>query len=140
MAGWTALVVILVLMGWTALRFRQEIAAQWPQSASLFSALGFDVSPRGIKFEQVKYSQASEDGRPVLVVTGELVNTSPRELSIPPILVTITDQNRQELYRWTYAPGAATLRPGQALNFLTRLPNPPDGARHIEVRFAPGGK
>jgi hypothetical protein len=139
-AGWTALVAILVVIGWSAVRFRQEIAAQWPQSASLFQALGFEVSPRGIEFEHVTYSRTSEDGRPVLAVTGELVNTSPRELSIPPILVTITDQNRQELYHWSYAPGAATLSPGQALNFLTRLPNPPEGARHIEVRFAVGGK
>jgi predicted Zn finger-like uncharacterized protein len=140
LAGWIAFLAILGIIGLTALRFRQEIATLWPQSASIFAAVGVEVSPRGIEFEHVSYNRLTEDGRPVLAVTGEIVNTSPRELSIPPILVTITDQNRQELYHWNYTPDAATLHPGQSITFLTRLPNPPDGTRHIEVRFAATGK
>jgi hypothetical protein len=33
-----------------------------------------------------------------------------------------------------------TLRAGQTSKFTTRLTNPPDGARHFELRFAKAGE
>jgi predicted Zn finger-like uncharacterized protein len=137
--GWAALAAILVTIGWSAVRFRQDIASLWPQSSSLYAALGLPVNARGIAFTDVTYRRESDDGQAVLAVSGNLVNISTHELSVPAVRVALIDDDRRELYHWNFTPNVVTLRPGQIAPFLTRLPSPPAGARHIEIRFAEHG-
>jgi hypothetical protein len=118
-------------------RYRQDIAVIWPQSAGVYSSLGLPVSANGIDFRQVDYRRESEDGQVVLAVTGQIVNTGKRELPVPQtVRVTLSDAGNRELYHWTFKPGATTLKPGQTVPFATRLSSPPATARHLEVRFA----
>jgi predicted Zn finger-like uncharacterized protein len=139
-AGWLALVAIILLIGWSALRFRQQIATVWPQSASLYSAVGLRANASGINIEDVAYHRGFEDGQSVLSVTGMLTNTSTRELPVPQLRVALIDDDRRELYHWSFVPGAMTLKPGQTTKFLTRLSNPPAAASHFELRFAKAGE
>ncbi len=134
--GWAGLVAIILVIGWTSLRFKQEIATLWPQSSSVYAALGVPVNTRGIEFTGVSYQRQVEDGQVVLAVSGRLVNISARELAVPAIVVTVTDSAQHELYHWTFNASRPTLRPGQTLSFLTRLSSPPPGARHLQLRFA----
>jgi predicted Zn finger-like uncharacterized protein len=139
-AGWLALIAIVLLIGWSALRFRQQIAMVWPQSASLYSAVGLKANASGINIQDVSYHRSVEDGQTVLSVTGVLTNTSSRELPVPQLRVGLSDDDRHELYHWTFVPGVLTLKPGQSTKFLTRLSNPPEGAHHFELRFARAGE
>jgi predicted Zn finger-like uncharacterized protein len=138
-AGWAGLAAILIMIGWSAVRFRQDIASLWPQSSSLYAAFGLPVNARGIAFTDVTYRRESDDGQAVLAVSGNLVNISTHELSVPAVRVALIDGDRRELYHWNFTPNVATLRPGQVAPFLTRMSSPPAGARHIEVRFAERG-
>jgi hypothetical protein len=61
-------------------------------------------------------------------------------LPVPQIRVALIDEDRRELYHWTFLPGVMTLRPGQTATFNTRLANPPVGARRFELRFAKAGE
>jgi predicted Zn finger-like uncharacterized protein len=136
-AGWLGLIAVVVLIALSAVRYRQDIAVIWPQSAGVYSSLGLPVSASGIDFRQVDYRRESEDGQVVLAVTGQIVNTGKRELPVPQtVRVTLSDAQNRELYHWTFKPGATTLKPGQAMPFATRLSSPPAAARHLEVRFA----
>ena len=74
------------------------------------------------------------------MVTGRIVNFSNRELPVPQIRVTLTDNDKRELYHWSFVPDVLTLRPGQANEFSTRLSSPPAAARHLEMRFAQAGE
>jgi len=139
-AGWLGLVAIVLLIGWSALTYRQQIAALWPQSASLYHAVGLKANPTGIDIQDVTYHRGSEAGQSVLAVTGILTNATSRELPVPQIRVALIDDDRHELYHWTFVPGVMTLRPGQSAKFVTRLSNPPSGARHFELRFARAGE
>jgi predicted Zn finger-like uncharacterized protein len=134
--GWAGLVAIILVIGWTSLRFKQEIATLWPQSSSLYATLGVPVNTRGIEFSGVSYRREVEDGQVVLAVSGKLVNISTRELAVPSIVVTVTDSAQHELYHWAFNAQRSTLRPGQSLDFLTRLSSPPPGARHLQLHFA----
>ena len=134
--GWAALVAMLGLIGWAGFRFRQEIVTLWPQSSSLFATFGVPVSAHGIAIDDWSYRRETENGQPVMVVTGRLVNTSAHELPLPPLRVTLTDDDQRELYHWTFNPPLSTLRPGQSIGFSTRLTSPPSGARHLQLRFA----
>jgi len=135
-AGWAGLIAMILVAGWTGLRFRQEIVSLWPQSSSLYELLGVAASARGIAIVDPAFHREFEDGQPVLAVTGRLVNTSSREVSVPAIRVALVDRDERELCHWTISPSQPTLRPGQSVKFFTQLSSPPAGARHLEMRFA----
>ena len=140
-AGWAGLIAVVLLIGLSAVRYRQEITVIWPQSAGVYSTLGMNVNAHGVDFRDVDYHRESEDGQVVLVVTGTIVNNGTRELPVPQtIIVTLSDAGNHELYHWPFAPGVATLKPKQSVPILTRLSSPPAAARHLEVRFAKDGK
>lgn len=138
-AGWLGLVIVIFVIGWSALTYRQQIATMWPQAASLYSALGMHVNTRGLDFSDVALHNETEDGQPVWAVTGKLVNVSAREQSVPPIEVTLTDDSKRMINHWSFSASAHTLRPGQQVGFLWRLSSPPAGARHLELRFVASG-
>ena len=138
--GWIGLIALIAAIGYSAMRYRQEIAVIWPQSAGVYSALGIKLNPQGIDFAKVDYRRENEDGQVVLAVTGHIVNGSSRELSVPQnVRVTLSDANNHEIYHWNFTPNVQSLKPGQSSPFLTRLSAPPAAARHLEVRFAPNG-
>ena len=138
--GWAVLGLVVVVIGWSALHYSQDIAGLWPQSASFYRAIGMTVNTRGIEIEtsdrQAHFE--TQDDQQVLVITGNLVNITSRELSVPPIRVSLMDDAKRELYHWSFAPGVATLHAGQSVSFRTRLPNPPTAMKHIALNFAPG--
>jgi predicted Zn finger-like uncharacterized protein len=139
-AGWIGLVVLILVIGYSAIRYRQEISVIWPQSAGVYSSLGLKTEARGIDFVRVDYRRENEDGQMVLAVTGQIVNSSKQELPVPQtVRVTLSDAERHEIYHWTFTPNVQSLKPGQSSPFLTRLASPPAAARHLEVRFAPNG-
>jgi predicted Zn finger-like uncharacterized protein len=136
-AGWLGLVVVVLLIGYSGVRYRQDIAAIWPQTASVYSGIGLRVNAGGIDFRNVAYKRENEDGQPVLVVTGEIVNLASRELPIPQtIRITLTDADNREIYHWPIKPSAPTLKAGGVLPFRTRLSSPPVAARFAVVSFA----
>lgn len=138
-AGWLGLIAVVVLIAVSAVRYRQDIATLWPQSAGVYSSLGLPVNTAGLDFRKVDYRRENEDGQVVLAVSGVIVNAGPRVLPVPQtVLVTLSDVNNKELYHWTFKPAATQLKPGQSVPFATRLSNPPSAARHLEVRFAKG--
>ena len=138
--GWAGLVLVILLIGFAAVRYRQDIATIWPQSAGVYSSLGLHVNASGIDFRQVEYRRESEDGQVVLAVSGQIVNGGSRAMSVPQtVRVTLSDASNHELYHWTFKPTAQTLAPGQTVKFVTRLASPPAAARHLEVRFAKDG-
>jgi predicted Zn finger-like uncharacterized protein len=135
-AGWGGLVVVVFLVGWLVISFRRDVATLWPQSASLYKAVGLTVNASGIQFIGVTNRLEIQDGAHVLVVSGKLVNSSHRELPVPQIRVSLTDAQKRELYHWPVTPDAPTLKPGQSVPFLTRLANPPASVHDVEVTFA----
>ncbi|HWC63859.1 MAG TPA: DUF3426 domain-containing protein [Rhizomicrobium sp.] len=139
-AGWAALIAAVLLIGYAAVRYRQEVAVIWPQSAGVYEKLGLKVNTEGLDFVHVDYHREGEDGEVVLAVTGQIVNNAPRELPVPQsVRVSLADSANHEIYHWSFTAPVQSLKPGQSAPFTTRLSSPPAGARHLEVRFAPPG-
>jgi hypothetical protein len=130
-----ALALILFLIGWTGVHFRQDIATLWPQSAPLYKAAGLAVNPRGIEIVDVVNNVKVERGERVLVVRGKLVNISGRELPVPQIRVALLNGAEREVYHWPVLASVGTLQPGQSAPFQTRLADPPHAAQ-VQVTFA----
>jgi predicted Zn finger-like uncharacterized protein len=139
-AGWIALILLVLVIGWAAVSFRDSVATWVPQTSSFYAAAGLPVNPRGIDFSDVAYQSQAEDGQQVLAVTGKIVNRSDHELTVPLVRVALFDMDRHELYHWTFVPGVSTLKPGAVAKFRTRLSSPPAGTHNLEVRFARAGE
>ena len=138
--GWAALIILVLAMGGATVKYRQSIASLWPQTSTFYAALGMKVNLRGLEFSGVTYKDQLENGEAVLAITGQLVNVTTRELPVPAIFVSLSDNEKRELYHWTFDAGVAKLAPGARSSFMTRLASPPREARHVEVRFARTGE
>jgi predicted Zn finger-like uncharacterized protein len=138
--GWLALAAAVAAVVFVMAVWRQQVVQVWPQSASLYAAFGTKVNPLGLEIGEVKSNQAPQNGQIVLTVSGALTNVTGKELPVPQIRVGLADGDKRELYHWTFAPEVMTLKPGQTTHFVTRLSSPPEGARHLEVRFAKAGE
>jgi len=139
-AGWIGLIAVVLLIAFAAAKYRQHIASIWPQSAAVYSSLGLAVNTSGLDFRKVDYRRETEDNQVVLAVSGEIVNTSTRQLPVPQtIRVTLSDTGKRELYHWTFKPNLTVLAPGQSAPFVTRLASPPSAARNLEVSFPKDG-
>lgn len=133
--GWAALAAIVVVMCWAGVHFRQGVATLFPQSATLYRVVGLRVNTMGIEFHNKLARFETENGQSVLLISGNLVNITSLERTVPLIRVSLSDDDRRELYHWIFSSNVATLAPGQTVVFQTRLPSPPLTARHIELRF-----
>jgi len=135
-AGWIGLFAVVLLIAFAAVKYRQHIASIWPQSAGVYNGLGLPVNASGLDFRKLDYRRETEDGQVVLAVSGEIVNTSSRQLPVPQtVRVTLSGADKRELYHWTFKPSVTVLAPGQSAPFLTRLASPPSAARNLEVSF-----
>jgi len=140
LAGWAGLVAVVLVIGLVATVYRREVVEVWPKTASLYSGIGFKTATAGLKIDNYKTFSVPQNGQIVLTVTGAVTNVANRELPVPQIRVGLVDRDKRELYHWTAATQAITLKPGQSTQFVTRLMNPPDGAANYEIRFAKAGE
>jgi predicted Zn finger-like uncharacterized protein len=115
--------------------FRTQIVAVHPDFAGLYGAIGLDVNLRGLAFEKLETLREIENGQPVLVVEGAVVNTTRDTREVPALRFALRGNDAQELYAWSLAPKTSALAAGDSLRFRTRLAAPPDQAADVQIRF-----
>src|SRR5436305_1658557 len=74
-------VLAAILLG--ALSWRTAVVRSFPQTASLYAAIGLPVNLRGLFFENVKSIAEFHDGVAVLLIDGTIVNLTTRTLEVP---------------------------------------------------------
>jgi len=136
LAGLVALLAVAALLVWGGVRYRDDIAGAWPQSATVYAALGIPVNAHGLTFTGVNYRRDTQAGQLVLTVEGNLVNIGARELAVPAVEVKLTDGRHRQVDRWTFTPTTNRLKPGEQIAFTTHRTNPPAEARHLEMTLA----
>ncbi len=136
-AGWVVLILFVAATLGTGYFYRTDIAALWPATTKVYAALGEPINLRGLEFRNVSYERQTEEGLPVLAVSGEVVNVSGERVTLPRLRVGLLDAKQKELYHWTFALSETQLPPNETASFVTRLSSPPPEARDIEVRFMP---
>ncbi len=122
--------VDIILIGW-----RSDVVRALPQTASFYTLLRLPVNLRGVTFEDVATSTEQHEGVPILVVEGNVFNGARRTEDVPRLKFVVRNAARQEIYSWTTVPSRASLSPGEAVAFRTRLASPPPDAHDIILRF-----
>jgi hypothetical protein len=126
-------VMLAILLG--ALNWRAAVVRHFPQTASLYGAIGLPVNLRGLFFESVKSRNEFEDGTNVLVIEGTIVNLTTRTMDVPRLRFALRNASGHEVYAWTAQPTKSTLGSGNGLPFRARLASPPADGRDVIVRF-----
>jgi predicted Zn finger-like uncharacterized protein len=129
------LIVVLTAIVLGALQWRAAVVRQFPQTASLYSAVGLPVNLRGLTFENVRSTGEFHDGVTVLVIEGTIVNLTRHTLEVPRLRLALRNSMGHEVYAWTALPPKTTLGSGNGLPFRARLASPPPDGRDVIVRF-----
>ena len=128
---------LAVVVAWSGLvAARTKILAAVPAAAPVYAALGLESFARPMGLETVVSRMTEEDGRPILVVEGEIRNLARGMQAAPRIKLAVLDAAGQEIDRWTAAPTKSRLRAGETATFRARLAAPPAGGREVRVRLA----
>jgi predicted Zn finger-like uncharacterized protein len=114
---------------------RTTVVQTFPQTASLFAAIHLPVNLRGLDFAEVKSSEEFDQGVPVLVVNGKIVNLTNRIMDVPRLRIAVRNAAGHEVYAWTALVQSPILGPRDSLPFRTRLASPPGDAKDVVVRF-----
>lgn len=131
-----ALLVLLIGVFAGGLVARHDIIAAWPSAARLYERLGL-ASPGYEAVLTVRNASSTyqeEDGKPVLVVQGEVVNIS-NTLQAVPNLRTSLRENGREVQSWIFQAAQSRLLPGEAASFVTRFKDPSPSATELTITF-----
>ena len=130
-SGILALIIVnAILVGW-----RNDVVRILPQTASFYSMLGLPVNLRGLALDSVTTTTEQHEGVPILVVEGSVVNDTRKIVDVPRLKFVVRNSANEEVYSWTAVPPRATLPPGEAVAFRSRLASPPTDGRDVLVRF-----
>jgi hypothetical protein len=122
--------LILALMIW-----RAEIVRLLPQTATFYKMVGLEVNLRGLAFKDIKVTNETVDGKPVLVIEGIIVGETRKPVELPRLRFSVRDAQGAEIYAWNAVLEQPALNPGERAYFKSRLASPPPEGRNIDVRF-----
>jgi predicted Zn finger-like uncharacterized protein len=114
---------------------RESIVRLIPDLAGGYAAIGLPVNLRGLEFRGVRTTQEVQDGIPVLVIEGEVVNVTKHPVEVPRVRIAVLGPGKQELYSWTTLLQRSVLADNEKVSFRSRLASPPPNGQEVLVRF-----
>ncbi|MCA6124844.1 zinc-ribbon domain-containing protein [Bradyrhizobium sp. WSM 1704] len=127
-AAMAALIVALVV-------WRNDVVRLLPQTALFYRMVGLEVNLRGLAFKDLKITNETVDGKPVLVIEGMIVGQTRKPVELPRLRFSVRDAQGAEIYAWNAVLEQSVLNPGERAFFKSRLASPPPEGRNIDVRF-----
>jgi predicted Zn finger-like uncharacterized protein len=122
--------LILALVIW-----RGDVVRLLPQTALFYKMAGLEVNLRGLAFKDVKITNETVEGKPVLVIEGMIVGAARKPVELPRLRFAVRDAQGTEIYAWNAVLEQSVLQPGERASFKSRLASPPPEGRNIDIRF-----
>jgi predicted Zn finger-like uncharacterized protein len=122
--------LVLALFIW-----RADVVRLLPQTATFYKMVSLDVNLRGLAFKDLKITNETVDGKPVLVIEGMIVGETKKPVELPRLRFSVRDEQGAEIYAWNAVLEQPVLKPGERAYFKSRLASPPPEGRNIDVRF-----
>lgn len=116
--------------------FRQNVVNGLPQMATLYNAIGIDVSLSGLDIEAPVTRSALVDGQPVLVVNGAVRNITTKSQDVPMVELSLHSKDGEPLVTWLVDVNKDKLNKKERVTFVSEYPNPPIDAVKLRYRFA----
>ena len=132
--GWGALALLLIILAALVAMAPKTVMSLLPGSARLYAMMGMNVNPLGLSIENVSSAWYDAGPNRVLQVSGDIVNLSAGQVTVPPLVVSLQDQSGKELSQVTA--NVPALAAGGKSPFTVQIPSPPESVRNLQVRFA----
>jgi hypothetical protein len=113
----------------------------WGLPANLGGNLSF-AKARGTALQIVDHKvQRSllESGNALLTITGRVHNPSNETQRVPALRAELRDAGGRTLYGWVISAPVTELAPGASATFNSAEGNVPEGAKAVNISFAPAG-
>ena len=134
--AWASVTIVFLVGFGSAFAFRNDLAAVWPQSASVFRLMGAEVNRYGLSLEGVTAKRSFDGTTPVLTVRGALVNETGRTRPAPGIEVILRDEGDKTIRVWREALKIEAVASGAQVEFSTRIVSPPPETFALTVTLA----
>ncbi len=136
---WIALFGIVIL-GLFAVWFwldRQEIAKMWPVLEGTYEKLGLHIyhPGEGLSLQQVRSELHGEDGIPMLIVEGKILNETPKTQQIPNLMAVAVGSDGKPMQSWQIDAPAATLNAAETVSFQSTIRSPKGTVVEINLSF-----
>ncbi len=128
----------LALAAGAVFTLRDPIVRMAPAAGPLYAQAGMPAGEMGLMIEAVKSKAVFQGGRPVLSVSGEIVNTAGRTVSAPPLRINVLDKEGKPLAAKLAHPLNASIPAGAKRYFTVAVADPPAGLADLEVVFDEG--
>lgn len=122
--------LVIAMLFW-----RSDVVRLLPQTAAFYKLIGLDVNLRGLAFKDLKITNETVEGKPVLVIEGMIVGAGRKPVELPRLRFSVRDGQGSEIYAWNAVLEQTALKPGETAWFKSRLASPPAEGRHIDIRF-----
>lgn len=139
-AGWLALIVVVVAVLVALALARETVVRAWPPSEKLYALVGL-TPPKlgeGLKIKVIEHKRDIDGMTAVLIVKGEVTNTSEVVRDVPRLKASLRNAAGNELVHWTFATAQARLLPSETAPFVARIENPSTEAAALNIDFVAG--
>lgn len=134
-AAWAVFLSVISGLALGLVSFRQEIMVALPGTTSLYRSVGFNVAGAGVDFADVSYRWTVAEGKPMIEVTGQVVNVTDRTVTVPRVLINVRDAKSADAVKVTASVPTDTLAPRESASFTLEFLSPPKNITQIELEF-----
>lgn len=134
-AAWAVFLSVISGIIFTFVAFRQDVMIALPGTTQLYKTLGFAVEEAGVDFADVRYRWTTADGKPMIEVTGQVVNVTDQAVKIPRVLVNVRDAGGSDSVSAAAEVPEDELGPRAATSFTLEFVSPPENVAQIELEF-----
>ncbi|PWR25387.1 DUF3426 domain-containing protein [Zavarzinia aquatilis] len=133
--GWLLFFVVIAGGLAAAAAFREQVVEAWPPSGKLYELVGLPVAAYGLSLSTPTTERSSEGGAEILTVAGSIRSTIGQERPVPPLWVSLLDDQGRILRRELASPEPNLLPAGGEARYKVRFAAPPTEATRIAVTF-----
>ena len=139
--NWAKIWTMVAIAAAVAMLAATAAISFWGLPANLGSRLAF-AKARGTALQIVDHKtqrSTMESGNELLTVTGRIANPSPEVQRVPALRAELRDAGGRGIYSWTISAPVSALAPGASVTFNSAEVNVPQGAKAVNISFAPAG-
>jgi len=133
-AAWAVFLVVMAAAGASVISFREQVSEVLPAAAGVYEALGFPIDEPPLTFVDVTYEWSGTPPE-TLTLKGSVKNTGANVIEVPPMQITIRDDNENELLNESEFIGQASMVPGQTVEFSVNVRVPAEKLKTVELAF-----
>ena len=135
-SGWMSLGLFALAPFISAALMPETVVMAAPATFPIYEKLGYNINIYGLDIRHVEQQNTIVDGAHVLLIKGEISNSTDSVRKIPSMRFALHGDDAKELYVWTLDTSSRPLRPGETTSFTTRVASPPELGKNLQIRFA----